>query len=41
MNRMVDGMGWMTGGMGVVGLLILVLLVLGILALVKYLRSGQ
>lgn len=35
-----DGMGWMMGGMTLLGLLALVVLVLGILALVKYLRSG-
>jgi len=39
MSGMMDGMGWMMGGMGVVWLLVLVLLVLGIAALVKFLRS--
>ena len=37
---MMDGMGWMMGGMGLLWLLVLVLVVLGIAALVKYLRSG-
>jgi len=35
---MMDGMGWMMGGMGVIWLLAFILLVLGIAALVKYLR---
>jgi hypothetical protein len=37
---MMDGMGWMMGGMGVVWLLVFILVVLGIAALMKYLRSG-
>jgi len=35
-----DMMGWMMGGMGLVGLLVLVFLVLGIAALIKYLFFG-
>ena len=35
---MMDGMGWMMGGMAVISFLVFVLLVLGISALVKYLR---
>ena len=41
MNQMMDGMGWMMGGMGVLALLLLIVLVLGIGALVKYLMSGR
>jgi hypothetical protein len=37
---MMDGMGWMMGGMGLLWVLVLILVVLGIAALVKYLRSG-
>jgi len=39
MNTMMnmDGMGWMLGGMGLLGLLVIALLVLGVAALVKYL----
>ena len=37
MTNMMDGMGWMMGGMGLASLLLIVLLVLGIAALVKYL----
>lgn len=40
MGDMMDGMGWMMTGMGLVWLLVLVLIVLGIAALVKYLRTG-
>ena len=40
MDGMMNGMGWMMGGMGLVALLLFVLLLLGIAALVKYLRSG-
>lgn len=36
---MMDGMGWMMGGMMLVWILGLVVLVLAILALIKYLRS--
>lgn len=36
-----DGMEWMTGGMGLFGILLVVLLVLGIAALVKYLFSRR
>lgn len=36
-NGMMQGSGWMMGGMGLFGILILVLLVLSIAALVKYL----
>lgn len=39
MDSMMDGAGWMMGGMAVIWILVLVALVLGILALVKYLRS--
>lgn len=39
MDRMMDDMGWMMGGMGVLWILVLLALVLGIVALVKYLRS--
>jgi hypothetical protein len=35
---MMDGMGWMMGGMGLLWALALLLLVLGIAALIKYLR---
>ena len=35
--NMMEGMGWMMGGMGLVSLLLIVLLVLGIAALAKYL----
>lgn len=35
---MMDGMGWMMTGMGLVWLLVTILLILGIAALVKYLR---
>jgi len=38
MNNMMD---WMTGGMGIVSLLIIVVLVLAAAALVKYLFSGR
>jgi hypothetical protein len=37
---MMDGMGWMMGGMGLLWILVLIVVVLGIAALVKYLRSG-
>jgi len=41
MNGM-EGMGLGMGmGMGLIGLLVLILLVLGIVALIKYLRSGN
>jgi hypothetical protein len=36
-NGMMQGSGWMMGGMGLFGILILVLLVLSIAALIKYL----
>ncbi len=36
---MMDGMGWMMGGMGLIWLLVAVALVLAILGLIKYLRS--
>jgi len=36
---MMDGMGWMMGGMALVWILVLVVLVLAIVALVKYLRK--
>lgn len=36
-----DGMGWMTGGMSLIGVLAIILLVLGIAALVRYLFSKR
>ena len=33
---MMDHMGWMMGGMGLISLLLIILIVLGIAALVKY-----
>ncbi len=39
MDGMMSGMGWMMGGMGLIGILLLVVLVLGIAALIKYLRN--
>jgi hypothetical protein len=39
MTHMMDGMGWMSAGMGLIGLLVLVVLLLAIAALVKYLRK--
>ena len=36
-----DGMEWVTGGMGLLGILLVVLLILGIAALVKYLMSSR
>jgi hypothetical protein len=41
MTHMMDEMGWMSGGMGLIGLVVLVALVLGIAALVKYLTSRK
>ena len=38
---MMNGMGGMGWGMGLIGLPVLVLLVLGIAALIKYLISGR
>lgn len=35
----IHGMSWMSGGMGLFGLLLFVLLVLGVAALVTYLRQ--
>jgi uncharacterized membrane protein len=40
MDHMMDGMGWMMGGMGLVGILVLILVVLGVAALIKYLMSS-
>ncbi len=37
--EMMDGMGWMMGGMALIWILVLVAVVLVIAALVKYLRS--
>ena len=34
-------MGWMMGGMGMIGVLLLILILLGIAALVKYLFFGK
>lgn len=39
MDGMMNGMGWMMGGMGLLGILILVVLILGIVALLKYITS--
>ena len=39
MDRMMDGMGWMMGGMALIWILVLVALVLGVVALIKYLRT--
>jgi hypothetical protein len=39
MMGMMDGMGWMMAGVGVIWVLVVILLVLGIAALVKFLRS--
>jgi len=36
---MTDMMGWMTGGMGLVWILVIIVLVLGIAALIKYLKK--
>lgn len=38
---MMDGMAGMGWGMGLIGLLVLIVLILGIVALVKYLGSGD
>ena len=38
-KMMMDGMGWMMGGMSLVWILILIVLVLAIIALVKYLKN--
>lgn len=41
MGHMMDGegMGWMMGGMAIVWILVVSALILGVLALIKYLRS--
>jgi hypothetical protein len=36
---MTDMMGWMTAGMGLVWILVIIVLVLGIAALLKYLKK--
>ena len=41
MNQMDCCMGWMMGGMGIIGGLLLILILLGIAALVKYLFFGK
>ena len=41
MDRMMDGMGGMMWGAGLLWLLLVIVLVLGAAALVKYLRSGR
>ncbi len=41
MMNMMDGMGWMMGGMALLWLLLAVLLVLGIAALAKYVFGGR
>ncbi len=38
---MMDGMGWMMGGMGPIGLVVLIVLILAAAALVKYLMSSR
>ncbi len=38
MMEMMDGMGWMMGGMALVWLLVVLVLILAIAALVKHLR---
>ncbi len=38
---MMNGMGWMMGGIGLLWLLLVVLLVLGIAALAKYVFGGR
>lgn len=38
---MMDHMGWMSGGTGLIGVLAIAVLILGIAALVKYLRSHK
>lgn len=38
---MMDHMGWMSGGMGLIGVLIIAVLILAIAALIKYLRSHK
>lgn len=39
MGQMMDGMGWMGAGMGLIWLLVIAFLVLGIVAFFKYLLS--
>jgi hypothetical protein len=39
MGHIMDGMGWMGAGMGLIWLLVIAFLVLGIAAFLKYLRS--
>ena len=39
--NMMDGMGWMMGGMALFWLLVTALLILGIAALAKYVFSGR
>tara|TARA_R110002096_G_scaffold80612_7_gene188761 strand:- start:64 stop:210 length:147 start_codon:yes stop_codon:yes gene_type:complete len=41
MNNMVDGMGGMTWGMGLLWLVVIALVVLGIVALIKYVFFGS
>ena len=38
-HAMMEGMGWMMGAMGLIGLLVVIALLLGVAALVRYLRS--
>lgn len=38
---MMDGMGWMMDGMGLIGVLVLVVLILAAAGLVKYLLSRK
>lgn len=38
---MMDQMGWMGGGMGLIAVLLIAVLILGIAALIKYLRSHK
>ncbi len=41
MDRMMDGMGWMMWGAGLLWVLLVVVLVLAAAALLKYLRSDR
>ncbi len=40
MMGMMDGMGWMMAGMGLLGLLVVIVLGLAVAALLKYFRGG-
>lgn len=41
MKGMMDGMGWMMAGMGLIWLLTVIVLVLAAAALIYYLRGGR